>query len=254
MNEETANKPHPKGIFVTKGMKFSIQEFSIQIDDNGNFTHDPVVVHTGLDMTPYWLNIAFNHLLSTEIAHNSLIIANDRNDAESIAKCLEFEFTSGMQSIMSSAIAMDAYYSSIKDNIFIPEELIIKWRANKVARYKQISEVLRRAFKLNNNSTKNIRSALMNCFQYRDMAVHPSCATSRPVLYPEINKISDWRYAAFRFHNAKILYGATLSIIFQTASKKMNGENEKLVNHCKKSLPDLELILDQWTERFGKLF
>ena len=60
-------EPDP-GIFLTKGMKICIPSFSISIGDDGGVVSDPVTLLTGLDMSPYWLEIAYQHLLVTEEA------------------------------------------------------------------------------------------------------------------------------------------------------------------------------------------
>lgn len=58
------------GPFLTKGMRVSISELTLSIDDDGKLSMGPVVIHTGLDMCPYWLSIAYNHLLAAEEARN----------------------------------------------------------------------------------------------------------------------------------------------------------------------------------------
>ena len=64
--EGQVNKNSGGGVFLTKGMQISIPQFSIWMDDEGNLQSSPVTIHTGLDLCPYWLGIAYQHLLSTE--------------------------------------------------------------------------------------------------------------------------------------------------------------------------------------------
>ena len=91
MDDESQNKkvtPDP-GIFLTKGMKVGIPSFSISIGEDGKLSSDGITLHTGLDMCPYWLEIAYEHLLKTESAHNELMSAKDEKDDEKIARSLQ---------------------------------------------------------------------------------------------------------------------------------------------------------------------
>jgi len=249
--EET--KPDP-GIFITKGMKISIPSLSFSIAEDGGIVSDPITLLTGLDMSPYWIEIAYQHLIGTETAHNELMEAKNANDAEKIAQALQKEFISGMQAIVSSGIAIDAYYASIKDNIELPEDLQKSWSKNGTARYKHIAEVFKRAFPINQESANYIRDILKQNLKFRDIAVHPNYGTTAPCLHPELNKISDWRFAFFRFYNAKIIVGLTLSIIYQTANKPFDDKYQELKKYCEELIVSLDPILNVWIEKYGKLF
>ena len=168
---------------------------------------------------------------------------------------LQKEFISGMQAIMAGCIAIDSYYASVKDFADIPEDLIKKWRQNRsTARYKQIAETLKRAFNIPQELFLKIREILKQSFKLRDMAVHPNNANDLPVLHPEINKISDWRYSAFRYANAKAIVGHSLSIIYQTARQKHDSTHQPMKIYCEKLVLKLDPTLSKWVERYGKLF
>lgn len=253
--EEKPEKIEPDpGIFVTKGMKVSIPSFSISIGNDGGVISDPVTLHTGLDMTPYWLEIAYQHLIITEAAHTELMEAKNAKDDEKIAQALQKEFVSGMQAIMSSGIAIDAYYASVKDHIELPEDLIKAWRENGTARYKQIAEVLKRAFPLSQESAGKLRDILKQNLKLRDKAVHPEHGTTAPLLHVELNKVSDWRYAVFRFYNAKAIVGLSLSIIYQIANTPLSDKHEGLKKYCEELIVNIDPILKVWIDKYGKLF
>lgn len=252
---ESSKKVEPDpGIFVTKGMKISIPSFSISIGDNGELVSDHITLFTGLDMSPYWLEIAYQHLLATEAAHVDLMAAKEARDDEQMAAALQKEFVSGMQAIMASGIAIDAYYASVKDHIELPEDLIKTWRENGTARYKQIAEVLKRAFPMSQESAKHLRDILEQNLKFRDKAVHPKYGTTAPLLHVELNKVSDWRYAVFRFYNAKAIVGLTLSIIYQTASKPFTDKHDRLRSYCEELIVNIDPIFNVWVQRYGKLF
>lgn len=256
MDENNQNREvtPDQGIFVSKGMKFSIQSFPISIGKDGKISSEEIILHTGIDMCPYWLNIAYGHLLKTETAHNNLMLAKDEKNNEKIGNSLQNEFISGMQSIVASCIAIDAYYASVKDHIDIPDSLVKIWHDNGTARYKQIAEVFRQAFFLKTNTAKKIRDILKESFDFRDKAVHPNYGTAQPQLHVELNKVTDWRYAHFRFYNSKAILGILLSIIFQTASKPLNNKRDGLKKYCAGLIIELNPLLTKWGKRYGKIF
>lgn len=242
-------------LFITKGMNVEIPEFSLSLNESGEIVSDKMTIHTGLDMSPYWIEVAYSHLRKTEDIHEQLIIAKDENNESLMGDLLQKEFISGMQAIMAGCIAIDSYYASIKDFAEIPEDLIKKWRQNRpTARYKQIAETLKRAFTIPQDLFLKIRKILEQSFKLRDMAVHPKNGNDLPVLCPEINKISDWRYSAFRYANAKAIVGHSLSVIYQTARQKHDSTNQSMKIYCEKLVLKLDPTLSKWVERYGKLF
>ena len=133
-NSQTNDAMIP-GLFITKGMNFSLEECTFSVNEKGEMEHK-MTIHTGLDMCPYWLEIAYAHLEKTEEIHLKLIAANSGEDPNLIGKLLQEEFMSGMQTIMGACIAIDAYYASIKKFANIPNTLSQVWRKKGTARYK----------------------------------------------------------------------------------------------------------------------
>lgn len=241
-------------LFLTKGMTIDISSFEISIDETGKMSSKGPTIHTGLDMCPYWLEIAYDNLIETEKTHKKLEAAlNEKNDSL-IGELLQKEFVIGMQVVMAGCIAIDSYYASIKKFANIPEELLNKWRTKRTARYTQISETLKRVFFIPQDTFQQIRELLKQSFKLRDMAVHPKHGTDVPALYPEINKITDWRYSAFRFANAKGVAGHSLSLILQTAQQKKDNKNQELIAYCDNLVKKIDPIYSKWTNKYGELF
>lgn len=253
--EQAKAQPAPDpGIFVTKGMQVSVPEFSIRINPDGTIDASPLVLHTGVDMCPFWLEIAYEQLLKTEAANDDLMAAKKEDGAEKIAEALKTESSYGMQTIMSSAVAMEAYYANVKAHITIPIELIEAWRKNKTARYLQIAEVLKIAFIMSGASANQIREILKQNFTFRNKAVHPPTGTTAPALHPELNKVTDWRFGTFRYFNAKNIAGVTLSIIAQTARHPHTEKYEGLKTYCETLSTQIKPIITLWESRYGQLF
>jgi hypothetical protein len=241
------------GVFLVKGDTVSVQTFSISVTEQGEVKADPVILHVGIDMTGYWLDIAYKHLIDTESAHKKLMLAKEDKNDEKIAFYLKKESISGMQSIMASGIALDAYYASIKDHVKVQQSTIDSWRNKGTARYKQIAEVLRMGFRLKNPSSNSLRDILKQNFKIRDKAVHPSPGTAAPLLHVELNKVTDWRYATFRFYNAKAIYGLSLSVIFKTTSSTDSKVADSLKVFCGTLLPRIKPMQRKWKRRYGEL-
>ncbi|HAO24449.1 MULTISPECIES: hypothetical protein [unclassified Methylophaga] len=245
-------KPDP-GVFLVKGDTVSVPSLTLSVNEQGEVEASPIYLNVGIDMTAYWLDIAYKHLLATESAHKKLMVAKEEKDNEKIARYLKKESIAGMQSIMAASIALDAYYSSIKQHVDIPQETINIWRENGTARYKQISEVFRMGFRLKPPSSKSLREILKQNFRFRDKAVHPSPGTAAPLLHVELNKVTDWRYATFRFNNAKAIYGLSLSIVLKTSTKPDSKIADSLKAFCEKLIPRIKPLERKWNKRFGDL-
>lgn len=241
-------------LFLTKGMTIDISSFEISIDEAGKMSSKGPTIHTALDMSPYWLEIAYDNLIETEQTHEKLEAAVKEKKDPLVGELLQKEFVIGMQVVMAGCIAIDSYYASIKKFANIPEEVLSKWRTKPVARYAQIAETLKRVFFMPQDTFQQVRELLKQSFKLRDMAVHPKHGTDVPVLYPEINKITDWRYSAFRYANAKTVVGHSLSLILQTAQQKKDNKKQELITYCDNLVTKIDPTYSKWTKRYGELF
>lgn len=250
-NKQYELKPEP-GVFVTKGMRISIPQLTISLKPDGQLDADPITLHTEIDLCPFWLEIAFEHLLATENANTTLLTAIKEQNDEEIGIALENEFLAGMQAIMSSVIAIESFSENIKDRIDFPNELNETWKKNKTAKYKRVSEVLRLAFNFNNEVTKKLRDALKQNFHFRDIAVHPSSGTKLPSFHPELNKATDWRYVTFRFYNAKEIVGLSIKIIAQISGLQKKITNKDLKKYCMDLSKKVDPLAERWKENYEK--
>lgn len=243
------------GVFITKGMQVTIPAggLTIRLGADGKLEADPVILHVGLDMCPYWIEIALKHLAETESASRRARAAHEQDDTESKADALRVEFMAGMQTIVASGVAMDSFYASVKEYVDIPENVQRAWREKKTARYKQTAEVFRQAFPISDNSFNTIRGLLKELASFRGRAVHPPSGTGAPVRHPELDIVTEWRYVVFRLYNAKAALSLTLSIITQLAAKADPKKNEPLAKYCESLLPKLEPHLEAWEAEYGLL-
>lgn len=257
MDNKPENKeskvPSKPAVFIRDGMQFSISGLSLTIGNDGKIEAGPVSLSTFFDICPHWLDIAYEHLLRTEQANHDLMSAIKAKNNDGIGNALQAEFSSGMQTMMASAIALEAYYACIKDRIEISEKLVRCWQEKRLARYKQIAETLRIAFPMRNESFKQVRDALKEIYRFRDMAVHPPAKAASPLLRQELNLIIDWRYVAFTYNNAKHIAGFSLSIIAQTATRPNKAKFDALKPYCEALMSKLSPLVNRWNTRYGKL-
>lgn len=132
---------------------------------------------THFDVTPVWLEIAIRHLEEAENAKLERIKAWESDDGDAKADTLEREFLPSMQAIMACAITIDAFYGVLKPKLKLPKASENSQQVRQTARHTQVSEIIRRAFRLKPADTEALKSDLKQVFKYRNLAVHPSGET-----------------------------------------------------------------------------
>ncbi len=251
--EDEDERRSRSGIYVTKGMTLTIPRGGLRLSLTGGSLDNSVEWYVLLDVCPVWLEIAYQHVLVAERSNHEALNAQRKADNEELANALEVEFAAGMQAIMAGAIAVDAFYANIKGLIVVPEDLTRTWRENKTARYKQIAEVMRRAFQISPDNAKQLRDVLKEIFRFRDLSVHPSGQAGRPTWHPELEVNTEWRFVAFCFLNAQQLVGSALSLIAQ-ATIKPQDKSPELKRYCQGASARVVPLLSQWEARYGELF
>jgi hypothetical protein len=186
----------------------------ISIDPSGSLKSS-LQLQLHFDVVPSWTALALKHLAD---AHNDKLAREQAWTADvedDKGSTLEREFRSSMQAIMSSAIALDAFYAVLQDRVKIDQTLRDKWRANRTARYAQITEVIRMAFQLKPKGSAALRNNLKEIYRLRDLAVHPSAALKDPILHPELGVGVEWRFYHFRFDHALLVVRCAVETIHE---------------------------------------
>jgi hypothetical protein len=239
------------GIFITRGMSFGVRDLEISIGPDGESKVN-ATFHASLDTCPYWLEIASRHARDAMRAHKEVLSAWESDDGDRKATALEAEFTSGMQSVVASAIAVDAFYALVRPHVPIPEAMTRRWRTGRTARHRQIAEVLRRAFHLKPKGTAFLRQNLEQLFRFRDRAVHPPATLEAPVVYAEIGVATEWRFVAFNHHAARNAFPVALSLVAQLSEHRSRPAaiREQLDATRQRVAP----LVDEWEQQFGQLY
>lgn len=243
--------PPTGGVFISRGMRLAIKNLRISLREDGSF-ESAADIHLSLDLCPYWLELAMSRAAEADAAHKELVASWAVAAPEQRAAHMEAEFSASMQSIMASAIALDAFYASTKEHVPLPSDLVDRWRENGTARYKQITEVLRRAYEVRPRGAVALRAALEEVQRFRDWAVHPPARARQPEWYEDIGVATEWRYVAFRSHNARALCAKALSIVGQLVVKP-RANLRALVDYCASARPVLLPLVERFEGIHGSI-
>jgi hypothetical protein len=208
------------GVLITRGMTVAIPAggFTLSIGDDGKLSSS-VTVHVHYDVCPTWLELASRHLSDAQERKLARIAAWNSNDQDATVAAMEAEFESSMQAIVAAAIAIESFYAALRDKTNISSETVQVWRQKRTARYKQIAEVLHRAFAIIPRDCVKLRQTLREILKVRDMAVHPLGNVAAPVLHPELQVGVEWRFALFRADNAEAIVGGARSVVHELVAK-----------------------------------
>ena len=137
VNKPDADSPQDwRGIHMSRGMKLRLSGLGISIDRDGKVHSPPPDLLISIDLFAYWLEIAMTHLIESQETHRHLLTVWGRGDKQEGGQWLEREFSSSLQCITAAAIAVDAFYAMVRDQVHIPEEVIQAWRNNRTSRPK----------------------------------------------------------------------------------------------------------------------
>jgi len=155
------------------------------------------------------------------------------------ARLMSEEARAGMVAIAAAAFALDNFADVIREFAPYIDAAKAEWRKAGTARHKQISETIRRTFKISNKGARTLRPIVGEVFRFRDWAVHPSGSFRQPLQHDLIDVGVEWRFVAFRADNAVNAVRAAISIVSQCiSSPRLN--NEKLVEWCNGAKPRVD--------------
>lgn len=242
--------PRNRGVFLLAGDSLRLAKLTIEIGADGQ-AKGSASIQVGRSMCPVWLRVAIGHIHDAAAAEVRLLNAHTENNERELGLALADQARSGMQAIVASCAAFDAFYASILERVPIEPDTLAAWRKNRTGRYRQIAETLRRIFKTSTENSAQIRTVLKDSFLYRSWAVHPPSKWREPVHYPEIERGVEWSLYAFRLHNARTITGVTLSILAQLSVR--NRRPPRLDDFCKATSSQLRELVLNWEPTFGPI-
>jgi hypothetical protein len=242
----------PGGVFLTKGMGVRIPTGGLTFSLNPD-VESRIELHVFFDVCPTWLDIALRRAIEAEEGRAELLAAWATPDNERVRLALEREFEVSMQAMAAAAIAVDAFYASVKGRIEIPQDAKDAWRKNRTARHAQVSEVLRLAFKIDPKSFDTLRTVVKEIMRFRDLAVHPKGQHDAPVLHPVLKQDVEWRFVVFASEKAKNAASLAISIVAQMIDSPKEAFPD-LTRYCTGLKDRVQPIVERWEERYGPLW
>ncbi len=199
-----------EGMFIFKGMKIGVLAGDLTISDDASNSN--LILSTAYNVIPVWLRSASDSCKQAKIASQN-IRENWTQNEENRAELLISEIGPCLQTIVACGISLDALYEMLKPHAKITSKDIEEWKNNKTARHKQISEVVRRCFKLNGEILKDFKKAITEVIKLRDLAVHPSLELKNACSRPDIPVGVDWKFSMYTFMNAERCLKSTVHMI-----------------------------------------
>lgn len=244
----------PGGIFTSKGTRLSIPigGLRLRLTDEGRLDGD-LTLHVSVDMCSRWVAIGQSHVEAVGEAHAEVLAAWATPDDDRLRRALEAEFSAGVQCAVAAAVAVDAFYSRVREHTKLPKGLVDTWRTNRTSRQVQIAEVLRRAFRLSPVNTKGLRSVLHELFRFRNWAVHPPSEAKAPAWYADIQLSTEWRYVTYRAEQARTLYKLALGALVALVERCPTG-NSHLREYADALGAELGPYRLAWEERYGSVY
>lgn len=233
------------GIYIIKGMKISISSFDIKLDEEGN-NSSSIMLELSYDAFIAWALIALEHRQRAidAMAVRKEIWADTSADEQAKSSAIFNEFTSSMQAIVATAVCLDSFYDQIRPFSAISDATKAAWSGKKTARFTQVGEAIRTAYKVSNAQYPAYRDYLKVLYKLRDAAVHPSSSPHAPQLYPDLNIATDWRFGTFRGDMADIIVCNGIGSIWDLSqaehikAKPLAAFNNSLRSALSQLLPD----------------
>jgi hypothetical protein len=239
------------GVFISRGMTVGIPAggLKIGIGPDGK-PIGSLALHVHFDVCPTWVELALGHLKEAKDRGVERVAAWAAANEDAKASTLEREFESSMQAVMSSAIAIDAFYAVLQKKVAISAATLASWRRNRTARHSQVAEVLRIAFGVKGKALVALKHNLQEIYRLRDLAVHPSGQIDAPILHPELLVGVEWRFAYFRHQNADLIVRAAVTMLIElaTSGKPKDSAVRQYAEALRARLSGVGAALDTFTE------
>ena len=201
------------GVLVFEGMKVGVLagDMTISVDEAGSI-NSKLILSTAYNVLPIWIRIANDQFVQSKTASVAVAAGWGTSDPAN-RELLVAELEPSLQVFVSCGIALDALYDQLRPFANLEQSQIKQWKDNKTGRHRQIVEVIRRVYKLDNETVSNFRQAISEILKYRDLAVHPSLELKQTCTRPDIPVGIDWKFSAYRYVNAEKCFKHTMQIL-----------------------------------------
>lgn len=195
------------GVVFPSAGQFRLSGLSIDITTGAS----TATAEVRLDVWPHWLSIAHQSRDDTAAARSGNPAANEQ---PAFGTAIELEMRHAMVCICAVAFTLEAFTNSvIHHQPHVWQRPTTSAPARKTSADGRIHQVWSRAFKLNNEQAKGVRTALQQIFRFRDQAVHPAVAFVEPGPHGVYPVSVHPRFAMFRLENADTAVRFTTDVL-----------------------------------------
>lgn len=231
------------GVLIFEGMRIGVQDgdLTVSVDEHGEVNAN-LVLSTSYNILPIWLQIAYENAVAAKRANENISERWCEDNAVQ-KELLLAELTPSIQVFVACGAAFDALYDQLRPFAKISESDIAAWKKKRTRRSAQIVEVCRRVFALDNEITKAFKVNIRGIMEFRDQLLHPTHEIKQACTRPDIPVGVDWRFSAYRHHNASIAYRRTMEMLIHMYEKKAKDagaqENMEVIF---KALKEINLV------------
>ena len=252
-DSSTTEKSTPRGFHISRGVALRIPAggLTLRLGDDG----EPKVEFTSmllrLDTSTHWLEIALDHLGSSERSHEAMVAA--KRDGVDGGKHLQDNFKSSTQAIVACATFFEALYAAARDCMPPGRQAPRSADGSGAKRSRLVAEQFKRSFGLNQKKADDLASVLSEVYRFRDEAVHPASSFGPPAVHPTLEVLVERRLAMYTFPNAKLLVRAALAYCKILAIKGQEGGPKEVQELAQYMLDAGEPLFRTWEELYGAL-
>jgi hypothetical protein len=232
-----------QGVLIFEDMKVGVLpgDLTVEIDESGA-PNAKLILSTAYNVLPLWLRVANDQLSHAKRAAESLT-ENWGTSDDSNRELLVAELEPSLQVFVACGITIDALYDQLKPFAKLSAADIEAWKNNGTGRGKQITEVVRRVYKLGAEPTAQFKQNIEEIIKFRDMAVHPSLDLKRTCTRPDVPVGVDWKFSAYKYSNAARCMQATMEMLIYLFERKSGtAEVDQQMETVIKALEQLRVV------------
>lgn len=210
--------------------------------DKAGVMESQLILSTAYNVLPIWLRIADDQLKQAKVANDALTGdwgASDEGNRELLIRELE----PSLQVFVACGIALDAIYDQLRPYAKLDNATLDAWKKKGTNRASQISEVVRRVYRLDKDTAEKFKKHIEEIVEFRDRAVHPSLELRQICTRSDIPVGVDWKFSAYRYTNSRMCFHVTMMMLIYLYEKRSGiADLDDQINHVFDALEELKVI------------
>lgn len=231
------------GVIIFRGMKVGVLPGDLQVSvDEAGVVGSRLILSTAYNVLPIWLRIADDQLKQAKVANDTLTRnwgPNDDGNRELLIRELE----PSLQVFVACGIALDALYDQLRPYAKLDKATLDAWKQNGTNRATQISEAVRRVYRLDTETGQKFKKHIKEIIGFRDRAVHPSLELRQSCTRSDVPVGVDWKFSAYRYTNSRTCFHVTMTMLIHLYEKRSGiVELDDQIDNVFDALEELKVI------------